>query len=522
MRMHSFRLARIRSANKFWLTSNSRIASILLLASVLHLALLIVQATCGSSFMACSAAPAIRIAESGAAPRTTRHQPLLAQAIDKPKSKEKPRPVSIGVVTIPVFFVTDRDEVVGNWKDMAYGMVEVDMPAYIWMLNPETRQLQTALQKLGWKLDKTRRVTDPFSTLQLDGYISPQKIYSESKRPNMDATWFMRELGKYWDANDDHEVCVYVHGYASTLDNAIYSTAFLASSLYRPVICYSWDAEGTVSGFPKKYSDDQRTVRNIESKKRLARFLRQLSEASNGRDYSIYAHSLGNRFVLTTLKQFFIDPQPNNEAPPPLDIQDLVLVAPDIKLDDFQDCSADIASRAKHVLLLFNPKDKALAGARFHDAFHLKWPKKRAGADDADESGVRYINFSSIAEPQKFQGGKRWWPQFPIGHYIDFNHLGNIMRHGTPSPSYYVGCTEKIIKIEPPSKRTASSVSSRAITDMNKARARIRQLEEENARLRAGTGGGGPAPSSNGADAGITGGTASRGGGTAGTESSRD
>ncbi len=178
---------------------------------------------------------------------------------------------------------------------------------------------------------------------------------------------------------------VFVHGYRTTFDDAIYRTAQLAYDLgFAGVpIAYSWPSAGNSLGY---LSD----LNNAEwSSEHLARFLARLRLLLPDLTIHTLAHSMGNRVLAGALQ--LVD----SAASLQMDVRlnQVVLTAPDIDAAVFRRLAKSITARATQVTMYASINDEALRVARALQGGYIR-------AGDASEilivHGVDTIDASAV------------------------------------------------------------------------------------------------------------------------------
>ena len=149
-----------------------------------------------------------------------------------------------------------------------------------------------------------------------------------------------------------------VHGFNTTHEQAILHAAQLwnASSKHVPIIVFDFSSLGELSG----YIHDLDSVRHAQ--RHFSAFINCLGRVAAFVD--IRAHSMGASLVLPglLLAQF------EREVRPPV-IDNILLAAPAIDHDNFQDALQHLDGTVSSVLVYCSPSDRALSSAaQFHHA----------------------------------------------------------------------------------------------------------------------------------------------------------
>jgi esterase/lipase superfamily enzyme len=159
------------------------------------------------------------------------------------------------------------------------------------------------------------------------------------------------------------EAFVFVHGYNTAFDNAVYRTAQISYDLEfdgAPFL-YSWPSGGGIAS----YTYDRESAE--ASKSYMRTFLDMVVKETGAKSVSIIAHSMGNQPLMDVLKDM------KNSAPEGVAINQVILAAPDVDADSFADLAQAIKGLAKGVTLYVASNDRALMASRSF------WGNYRAG-----------------------------------------------------------------------------------------------------------------------------------------------
>jgi esterase/lipase superfamily enzyme len=205
-------------------------------------------------------------------------------------------------------------------------------------------------------LDRTLRPTgtlpDLPSTLGVRRPPVPARdIFVERVQPMTDVYWdeATRQETLY---DSPRTVVVYVHGFATTFEQALRRAAQLAVDLPfdGAMAVYSWPSTGEVG--PLAYFRDDKTI--AASQPELRAFLERVVERTGAERVSVVAHSMGTLLVSRTLKEL-------HDARPGLRIDQLVLGAPDIDTTSFRRSLAPaLTGIAGRVTIYASSHDRAL------------------------------------------------------------------------------------------------------------------------------------------------------------------
>ncbi len=159
------------------------------------------------------------------------------------------------------------------------------------------------------------------------------------------------------------QALVFVHGYNTAFDNALYRTAQIAYDLDfdGATFLYSWPSGGAVAS----YTYDRESAQASEPY--LREFLEMVVKQTGAKQVSIIAHSMGNQPVMDVLRDM------KSSAPAGVEISQVILAAPDVDADSFSNLAKTITGLAKNVTLYVASNDRALIVSRNF------WGSYRAG-----------------------------------------------------------------------------------------------------------------------------------------------
>ena len=159
------------------------------------------------------------------------------------------------------------------------------------------------------------------------------------------------------------QAVVFVHGYNTSFDNALYRTAQIAYDLDfdGATFVYSWPSGGAVAS----YTYDRESAQASEPY--LREFLEMVVKQTGAKQVSIIAHSMGNQPLMDVLRDM------KSSAPAGVEISQVILAAPDVDADSFSNLAKTIQGLAKNVTLYVASNDRALIVSRNF------WGSYRAG-----------------------------------------------------------------------------------------------------------------------------------------------
>ncbi len=150
------------------------------------------------------------------------------------------------------------------------------------------------------------------------------------------------------------QAVVFVHGYNTGFDFALYRTAQMAYDLKfdGAAFLYSWPSGGGVTG----YGYDRESATQAEP--HLKEFLGLVLKETGAKSVSVIAHSMGNLPLLNVLREL------GPTLPPDVRLNEIIMAAPDVDRDVFQYLAANIKAYGRGVTLYCSANDRAMAASR--------------------------------------------------------------------------------------------------------------------------------------------------------------
>jgi esterase/lipase superfamily enzyme len=151
-----------------------------------------------------------------------------------------------------------------------------------------------------------------------------------------------------------HQAVVFVHGYNTRFENALYRTAQIAYDLQfdGAAFLYSWPSGGGVAG----YGYDRESATQAEPY--LRDFLSMVVRETGAKGVSVIAHSMGNLPLLSVLREL------GPALPRGVRLNEIILAAPDVDRDVFANLAADIRRYGRGITLYCSANDRAMAASR--------------------------------------------------------------------------------------------------------------------------------------------------------------
>jgi esterase/lipase superfamily enzyme len=189
-------------------------------------------------------------------------------------------------------------------------------------------------------------------------------LYSESEDPKRHFTLkevreltkdeFLRLVRERLNPSSSYRnhALIFVHGFNTSFEHALYRTAQIAYDIKfdgAPFL-YSWPSKGALS--TQDYSYDRESSGQAEPY--LRQFLEVVARETGATSVSIIAHSMGNQLLLPVLRDL------KHAAPPSVTISQVILAAPDVDRDAFENIATEVIGVSRGVTMLAAGNDRAL------------------------------------------------------------------------------------------------------------------------------------------------------------------
>jgi esterase/lipase superfamily enzyme len=145
---------------------------------------------------------------------------------------------------------------------------------------------------------------------------------------------------------------VFVHGFNTSFEYALYRTAQIAYDIKFDGVplLYSWPSMGSLS--LHDYSHDRESSGQAEPY--IREFLELVARDTGAKSVSIIAHSMGNQLLLPALRDL------KRNAPADVAISQVILAAPDVDRDAFENIARELTGVSRGVTMLAASNDLAL------------------------------------------------------------------------------------------------------------------------------------------------------------------
>lgn len=266
------------------------------------------------------------------------------------EASEKPAEAASDWSVVPVFYGTDRsrddqpERIAYDWQrgrrlELGRALVTI----------PKAHEVP--------KVERPWAIRIPYTNITLyEAAEDPKRHFTIQQIQSLDKEGFLgfvKERLAKSKTFKDHAL-VFVHGYQTQFDNAIYRTAQITYDMDfdgAPFL-YSWPSGGTLQG----YTYDRESAAQAEPY--LREFLTMVAEESGAKSVSVIAHSMGNQVTLRVLQDL------RRSLPDELKLSQLILAAPDVDRDSFENIVGSIIGIANGITLYSAANDKALAISR--------------------------------------------------------------------------------------------------------------------------------------------------------------
>ena len=182
----------------------------------------------------------------------------------------------------------------------------------------------------------------------------------------------------------ERQALVFLHGYRTKFEDAARRTGQLKADLQHrgPAAFFAWPSHGVEYGYP----GDEAAIDG--SALAIRPFLTDFAVRSGAEAVHIIAHSMGNRALLRAMDAIARDAASASQ----IRFGQLILAAPDVDTDLFQDLASSYAVIARRSTLYVSENDLAIGASRFaHGA-----PRVGRAPPVVVVSGIDTVNVSSV------------------------------------------------------------------------------------------------------------------------------
>jgi esterase/lipase superfamily enzyme len=296
-------------------------------------------------------------------------------------------PANTNTTTVRVFFGTDRrpitvteasfaNEPTADAGRLSLGWCEVSIPRLVHRTGEIERPTYWTLNTTDWFENPDRHFV-----------IQVRKIASEDE--------FRASLRRAVDLGPEKQILLFIHGYNTSFDDAVYRSAQLAVDLkfQGATALYSWPSNARLLRYA---ADRDFSVSTLPSFKR---FVRELAQNSGAKTIHVIAHSMGNNALVHGLAEMA-----REQSPP--HFRQIIMAAPDVDRREFERLADAFSGAADHFTLYAADNDRALGAAetllgdpRIGDSRPMFL---RKGVDSIDASSIikGFLKHSYFADPR--------------------------------------------------------------------------------------------------------------------------
>ncbi len=181
------------------------------------------------------------------------------------------------------------------------------------------------------------------------------------------------------DAQSQHGLLVYIHGYNIGLGRACEQAAIVAkrTGFEGRLLLFSWPASRTVLTYRK---DERRLT---ESMPAIISVLGDLSQRFGAGNVNVIAHSMGSRAVTAEIEAIALGES----------LDDLILIAPDIDRDIFVEALPTLKDRFRRISVLVTDSDRLLLLSQ-----SINRGQRLGRATDFEDDGVEVIDVTGLED----------------------------------------------------------------------------------------------------------------------------
>jgi esterase/lipase superfamily enzyme len=305
----------------------------------------------------------------------------------QPPTAAEPAEPSTNTTTVRVFFGTDRrpiavteasfaNEPTSDSGRLSLGWCDVSIPRLVHRTGEIERPTYWTLNTTDWFENPDRHFV-----------IQVRKLAGEDE--------FRTSLRQAVDLGPEKQVLLFIHGYNTSFDDAVYRSAQLAVDLkfMGATALYSWPSNARLFRYA---ADRDHSLSTLPSFKR---FVREIARNSGAKTIHVIAHSMGNNALVHGLAEMAREQDPPH-------FRQIIMAAPDVDRGEFERLAEAFGSAADHFTLYAADNDRALGAAetllgdpRIGDS---KPMFLRRGLDSIDASRIikGFLKHAYFADPR--------------------------------------------------------------------------------------------------------------------------
>ncbi|MBT8120777.1 MAG: alpha/beta hydrolase [Gammaproteobacteria bacterium] len=193
---------------------------------------------------------------------------------------------------------------------------------------------------------------------------------------------FINKIREQVDASPRRSLLIVIHGFRERFPSALRKTAFVGHILdiNTPVMVFDWpgDQGSSLRGY--------RSARNIatESGAELAKTIELINREAKPDNLWIIANSMGGQVVVHAFSELYQNPEFSDAD---IEIEDVVLTAPDVSHDEFDNqFKREITSMTRNLTVYVSSNDRALVMSRLVNLGDSRRGESTLSPDMLDEA----------------------------------------------------------------------------------------------------------------------------------------
>jgi esterase/lipase superfamily enzyme len=266
----------------------------------------------------------------------------------------------------------------------------------------------------------------------------------------LDQAQLVHELRGTIDRAPLRSLLVVVHGYREQFPSALRKTAFVSHilDLNTPVLLFDWP--GDQPGGP--LASYRRAVEVAEaSGEELARTLEILIREVQPQRLWLLANSMGAQVVADAMHLLY---QEADLADPETELENIVLTAPDVALDDFDDpFKSEVGSLTENLTVYVSSNDRALLASRIVNRGLRRGESTLDSRDVNQEMLEEAIRLAELVEPGS--------DLVTLVDVTPVNRTINFHNFYLESPEVFNDLFLRLVNREPPSSRVLYPIQNR-------------------------------------------------------------
>ena len=299
-------------------------------------------------------APETEPVQKPAGPTRTETEPAQKpEAPGAPEREAQPEQTEVKKTDwdlVPVFYGTDRDRVDQSSR-VAYGTARAQRMELgrALVTVPKLHQVPT--------IERPFAIRVPFFQITIfEQAEDPRRHFTIQQIAALTREEFLAQVRQRVGGSSafKDQALIFVHGYNTDFDSALYRTAQMAYDLQfdGASFLYSWPSASGLTG----YAYDRESATQAE--RFLRPFIDLVVKESGAQSVSLIAHSMGNLPLLQVLRDL------GPSLPAGVQLNQIILASPDVDRDVFSYLAANLNKYGRGITLYCSANDRAMAAAR--------------------------------------------------------------------------------------------------------------------------------------------------------------